>query len=168
MADKLVQIPGLNDVSSNIASFERLRDMGDGSFAKVVATAPAAAAAGVAGYPASSTPTTSSSGTVANLPAVATLAAAAGVTTYISGFEVTGGGATAASLVGVTVTGLIGGTATYTLGVVAGAAAPNAALLVQFNPPIPASAANTAITVTVPALGAGNTNSTVVAHGFRA
>ena len=146
----------------------RWKDMGDGTFAQVVATSPTAAAAGVAGYPTASTPVTSSSGNVANASAVATLAAAAAVTTYISGFEVTGGGATAASLVNVTITGLIGGTATYTLGVVAGAAAPNATLLVKFVPPIPASAVNTAIVVTVPALGVGNTNSAVVAHGYRA
>lgn len=146
----------------------RWKDMGDGTFAEVVATSPVAAASGAATYPTASTPTTSSSGSVANAAAVATLAAAAGVTTYISGFEVTGGGATAASLVDVTVTGLVGGTATYTLGVVAGATLANANLLVRFNPPIPASAVNTAIVVTVPALGAGNTKSTVVAHGFRA
>lgn len=109
----------------------------------------------------------SSSGNVANAAAVATLAAAAGKTTYISGFEITGGGATAASLVTATVVGLLGGTASYTIGVVAGATAPNSPLVVEFNPPIPASAPNTAIVVTVPALGAGSTNSTVVAHGYQ-
>lgn len=127
-----------------------------------------AAAAGLAGYPAGSTPVTSSSGNVANASAAATLAGAAGLTTYLAGFVITGGGATAASLVDVTVTGLLGGTATHTLGVVAGATLPNAALIARFVPPIPASGLNTAIVVTVPALGAGNTKSTVMAHGFRA
>jgi hypothetical protein len=37
---------------------------------------------------------------------------------------------------------------------------------VQFCPPIPASAVNTAIAVACPALGAGNTNNTVNAYGF--
>jgi len=165
VADKLVPIPGTGGAD---AAMRRLRDMGDGTFAETVASTPAPGAAGLAGYPASSTPISAASGNVANAAAVATLAGAAGLTTYISGFEVTGGGATAAALVAVTVAGLIGGTATYTVGVVAGAAAPNAALIVSFDPPIPASAVNTAIVVTVPALGVGNTNSTVVAHGYRA
>ena len=160
----------LGDKAASIA--RRMKDMGDGTFAEVIASVPSATATGTAGYPASSGSTTAplsaSSGNVANAAAVATLAAAAAVTTYISGFEVTSGGATAASLVSITITGLIGGTATYTLGVVAGAAAANVPLVVCFNPPIPASAVNTAIVVTVPALGAGNTNSTVVAHGYRA
>lgn len=150
--------------------------MSDGSGPYVISSAgvatliggPVAVPAGLAGYPAGSTPLTSSSGNVANAAAVATLAGAAGLTTYISGFEVTGGGATAASLVDVTVTGLLGGTATYTLGAVAGATAKNADLIVSFIPPIPASALNTSIVVTVPALGAGNTKSAVVAHGYRA
>lgn len=161
-------MPDLTNSSPIPEYIRRWKDMGDGTFALVMATSPVAAAAGIAGYPTASTALSSASGNVANAAAVATLAAAANLTTYISGFEVSGGGATAASLVGVTVAGLIGGTATYTLGVVAGAASPNAVLLVTFNPPIPASAVNTAIVVNVPALGAGNTNSTVVAHGYRA
>ena len=40
-----------------------------------------------------------SSGNVANAVATATLAAVAGRLTYVSGFEITGGGATAGSLV---------------------------------------------------------------------
>lgn len=108
------------------------------------------------------------SGNVAAASAVATLAGAAGKTTYITGFEVTGSGATAAAVVLVTVTGLIGGaTATYVLAVVAGATLGNTPLIVQFPKPIPASAENTAIVVTVPTLGAGNTNSAVVAHGYQ-
>lgn len=108
------------------------------------------------------------SGNVAAAPAVATLAGVAGKTTYITGFEVTGSGATAASVVLVTMAGLVGGvTATYALAVAAGATVGNAPLIVQFSKPIPANAANTAITVTVPSLGAGNTNSAVVAHGYQ-
>lgn len=152
MPDKLVTIKEDGSVAN------RFRDMGDGSFAQVVT---------VTAYPLGATPLHASSGNVANLAAVATLPGVAGKTTYISGFEITGGGATAAALVQATVTGLIGGTATYTVGAVAGAAAANTPLVVQFDPPIPANAANTAIAVTVPALGAGNTNSTVVAHGFQ-
>lgn len=114
-----------------------------------------------------STSLQNSSGNVANATATATLAAAAGVTTHLSGFEITGGGATVGSLVSATVTGLLGGTATYTVAVSTGATVGNPPLVVEFDPPLPASAANTAIAVSVPALGAGNTNSSVVAHGFQ-
>lgn len=110
---------------------------------------------------------TASSGNVANASAAATLAAAAGETTYITGFEITASGATAAAVVTVTVTGTIGGTLSYTFVAPAGATAQATPLVVEFPRPIPASAANTAIVVTLPALGAGNTNATVVAHGFR-
>lgn len=117
--------------------------------------------------PANSTALNSASGNVAAVPAVATLAAAGGKTTYISGFEVTGAGATAGSIVLVTITGLLGGTATYNLAVATGATVGNAPLIVEFAPSLPASAINTAIVVTVPSLGAGNTNSAVVAHGLQ-
>lgn len=117
-------------------------------------------------YPASATPITAASGNVSNASAVATLAKVAAKTTYITGFEVTSSGATAASVVTVTVTGTVTGTLSYTLAVVAGATLPNGNMLVQFAKPIPSSAVNTDIVVTVPALGAGNTNATVVAHGY--
>ena len=117
-------------------------------------------------YPSGATPTTQSSGNVANAAAVATITGAAAKTTYITGFEITGSGATAGSIVSVTVTGLLGGTATYTLAVATGAVVGNTALIAAFVPALPSSAVNTSIVVTVPALGAGNTNSTVVAHGY--
>lgn len=115
---------------------------------------------------ATATPVKASSGNVANASGVATIAAVAAKTAYITGFDVTGSGATAASVVSVTVTGLLGGTSTYTLSVVAGATLSNAVLSIRFAPPLPASAANTAIVVTCPALGAGNTNNAVNAYGF--
>jgi hypothetical protein len=107
-----------------------------------------------------------SSGNVANASGVATIPAVAAKTAYITGFDVTGSGATAGSAVSVTVAGLLGGTATYTLTVATGATAANAPMIIAFNPPLPASAANTAIVVTCPALGAGNTNNTVNAYGY--
>jgi hypothetical protein len=39
--------------------------------------------------------------------------------------------------------------------------------VVPFDPPLQASALNQAITVSVVSLGAGNTNSAVVAHGYQ-
>ena len=118
-------------------------------------------------YPVGSTPITASSGNVAAAVATATMAGAASLTTHITGFQVTGAGATAGAVVSVTVTGTISGTLTYTYVSATGAAVANQSLIVQFNPPIPASAANTAIVVSCPSLGVGNTNNTVVAQGFR-
>lgn len=118
-------------------------------------------------YPAGAAALTGSSGNVAAAVATATLAGAAGVTTYITGFEFTSSGATAASVVTITITGTVTGTMHYTLAVVAGATLTNQPMVVQFSPAIPASAANTSIVVSAPSLGAGNTNATMVAHGYR-
>lgn len=107
------------------------------------------------------------SGNVANASAVATLAGAAGKTTYIAGFECTGAGATAAAVVNLTITGLLGGTFTYTFVFPAGVTALATPLLVPFETPLQASATNTAIVVTLPAGGAGNTNASCNAHGFQ-
>lgn len=118
-------------------------------------------------YPLAATPETAASGNVANASAAATLATTSGKTTYITGFEVTAGGATAGAVVTVTVTGTITGTLSYTFAVPTGAVLAATPLIVEFTTPIPASATNTTIVVTCPALGTGNTNATVVAHGFQ-
>lgn len=108
-----------------------------------------------------------SSGNVAAAVATATLPALAGRTTYITGFEVTGAGATAGAAVTVTVSNIIGAvTLSYTYTAAVGAAVANQPLTVQFPEPIPGTAVNTAIAVSCPSLGTGNTNNTVVAHGF--
>jgi hypothetical protein len=108
------------------------------------------------------------SGNVANASAAATLTGTAATTVYITGFEITGSGSTAALPVTVTVAGLLGGTRSYTYNFAAGVLVGNQPLVVTFYPPLPASAVNTAIVVTCPAGGAGNTNNTVVAHGYYA
>ena len=110
---------------------------------------------------------TGSSGNVANANAVATLAAVAAKTTYITGFVLTAAGATAAGVVTATVTGVITGTMSFTFAVPAGATVGATPLVVDFPVPIPASAVNTAIVVTLPALGSGNTNATASATGFQ-
>lgn len=97
----------------------------------------------------------------------ATLAAAANNLTYITGFQVTGGGATAGSIIVVTVTGVKGGTMSYEFAVPAGVALGATPLEVTFDNPIPASAVNTAIAVNVPSFGAGNTNAAVSVQGFQ-
>lgn len=106
------------------------------------------------------------SGNVANASAVATLTGGAATTVYLAGFQVTGSGSTAALPVAVTVAGLLGGSQIYTYTFVAGVTLANQVLDVNFNPPIPASAVNTPISVTCAAGGAGNTRNSVVAYGF--
>lgn len=113
------------------------------------------------------TPCCATSGAVANATAAAVLGGATGEWTYITGFEITGGGATSAALVTATVATLIGNTTlSYSVAAVAGAALPNPNLIVTFDPPLRANAISTAITVSCPALGAGNTKNCVTAHGF--
>lgn len=117
-------------------------------------------------YAPGATVVTNSSGNVANATAAATLTGVAAKTMYLSGFEVTGAGATAGAVVTVTVTGTISGTLSYTYVAATGAAVANTPLIVEFTDAIPASAVNTSIVVSCPALGAGNTNNTTVAHGY--
>lgn len=107
------------------------------------------------------------SGNVANASAVATLAGSVGKTTHITGFCLSASGATAGSDVTATITGLLGGTKSYTFTFPLGAAVPAQPLTVQFSQPLAASATNTAIVVTLPAGGAGNTNATATAEGFQ-
>lgn len=118
-------------------------------------------------YPAIATPVTNSSGNVAAANAVATLAGVAGKTTFLCGFTMTSAGSTGAAVVSPTVAGTISGTLTYTYTSIAGATLANPTLHNAFNPCLPASAVNTAIVVTLPSLGAGNTNATTVAWGFQ-
>lgn len=108
-----------------------------------------------------------SSAVVAAAAAVATLPGVAAKTTYISGFTITGLGATAAVGVTAVVSGTISGSLNYVIAVPAGVTAGIAPLVVQLPRPIPASAVNTAIVVTVPSFGAGNTSAAVSAHGFQ-
>jgi hypothetical protein len=117
--------------------------------------------------PVGATSLVAGSGVVAAASAVATLAAAPAKTTYISGLLIAGGGATAALLVDVTIAGLLGGTRTFVHGAAAGVAVKNPDVAVYFDPPLPASAVNTAIVVTCPSLGAGNTKNSVTAWGFQ-
>lgn len=113
------------------------------------------------------TPLTASSGNTANAAAVATLPATAGRTNYICGFALNSSGSTGAAVVSPTVVGVVTGTMTFAYSTVAGATLANASLVVNFGACVPASAPNTAIVVTLPALGAGNTNATANAWGYQ-
>lgn len=118
-------------------------------------------------YANGATPITATSGNVANATATATLAGTSGKTTYITGFQVTGSGATLGLPVIVTVTNLVSGTNSYIYSAVAGVLLENSELVITFNPAVPASAANTSIVVSCPALGMGNTNNVVNAQGYQ-
>jgi len=99
--------------------------------------------------------TNSATGTTAAI--TATLAGVANKTTYITGLVVTTNNPTAATNSTVTVAGTVSGSLVYGLNTeIAAAATPQPApLVIQFSSPIPASAVNTAISVTLSALGAG-------------
>jgi len=113
-------------------------------------------------YPSGATPITSSAtGTTA--ATVATLAGASSKTTYICGFTITAD-ATAALAGAATVAGTISGSLNYIQSV--GSATAAQLLTQSFVPPIPASATNTAITVTSAAAGTGG-NTAVTAWGYQ-
>jgi hypothetical protein len=110
---------------------------------------------------------TASSGNVAAATATASLAAAGGAMNYICGFSITGGGATGASIISPTISGLNGGTMTFSMGIIAGATLNQTPLIVSILPCQQATALNTAITLSVPSFGAGNTNATASVWGYR-
>jgi hypothetical protein len=109
----------------------------------------------------------SSSGNVAAATATATLPASQGRYTYICGFAATGGGATAAAIVNITVTNITGGTMTYTFSASAGVTVTDTPVIVNFTPCIPSATVNSTVVVSLPSLGAGNTNAAVNAWGYQ-
>lgn len=124
-------------------------------------------AVAIGSTPPGATMITATSGNVAAASAVATLAAAPGKTTYVTGINITGAGATAASIVTAVLSGLVTGSQSFTIAVPAGVTTAITPLHFAFTTPIPASAANTAIVLTVPSFGSGNTNVTANAQGYQ-
>lgn len=118
------------------------------------------------GTPGDATRSNGSSGNVANASAAASIPATSAKTGYLTGIEFTATGATAASNVVATITGLLGGTISFIVAVPAGVNTQVSPIILQFQRPLPASAVNTAITLTVPALGAGNTHCVANIHGY--
>jgi hypothetical protein len=91
----------------------------------------------------------------------ASLPAVAGAVNQLCGFSITGGGATAASIVQATITGLIGGAAPsliLQIPVPQGVNNGISPIIVNFPNPIPASGPNVEIVLNLPSFGAGNTN----------
>ena len=93
--------------------------------------------------------------------------AVVGVTNYCTGFAVTGGGATAASVINIQVTGSTTTNLQYQLAIPAGAAVGVQSLIVNFTRPISATGPNVALGLTVPSFGAGNTAAAAALYGFR-
>lgn len=115
--------------------------------------------------PSGATQKLGTSGSVANAAAAASLAADANAYNWLSGFDVTGGGATAAVLVVITVTGLLGGTITFVMAAVAGVTLP-VRFEKSFMKALRSSAKNTAIQVSAAAFGAGNTAVVTNVYGY--
>lgn len=113
------------------------------------------------------TPVSASSGNVAAATATATLPGTVGKTTYLCGFSITSAGSTAAAVVSPTVSNTLGNPGTFTYASVAGPTLANAPLVMAFNPCVPAGTTNQTIPVSLPSLGAGNTNATVSAWGYQ-
>lgn len=106
--------------------------------------------------------------TGANTALVATMPAVPGFINVLLGYDITGTGATAASAIDVTTTGLATDLA-QRLSVPAGVTvnAPNTAWTVRPPRGRPASGSNVAVSVTVPAFGAGNTGAAINLYGYR-
>jgi|SRR5215467_4771062 len=107
-------------------------------------------------YP--NTTVTGSSGSQTNATATATLPAVANKTNFVTGFDISSSG-TIAAAVAATLTGAGSGTMTYQINTTPAFSS------VQFSHPIPATALNTAITLSVPALGASGVGSANI-YGF--
>ena len=128
-------------------------------------TATPAAGAGNSGYPPGALATTgSATGTTAGT--TASIGAAAGKFSYLCGFTVSPGSATAAITIATTVTG---GANTFTESVgapVTAAGTTGVSFTRSFTPCIQGTAVNTAINVAAGALGAGGVNQSVYAWGY--
>lgn len=119
-------------------------------------------------YSYGATPITASSGIVAASSSTQTLPGVAGKTTYMTGFEITGAGATAASVISVSVF-LQGAAQTlyYALVIPAGVTTSITPLIVEFPIPVSSGAANSVIQVIMPSFGTGNTAACLTVHGFQ-
>jgi hypothetical protein len=118
------------------------------------------------GTPANTVPLCVTSANGANTAVSATLGAVAGATNYIEAVIISGAGATLGSIVEATITGLSGGTISMPLSVPAGALLGMGPTVIRLPRPIRATADNTAIVVTLPALGVGSLNARVTAICF--
>jgi hypothetical protein len=106
---------------------------------------------------------TSTGGAQAN---TVTVPALAGKTIYVTGIEVTGSGATAASNVAITLASSATTQANWTFVVPAGATLQATPLVIEFQDPIVGLAPGNTAVLTVGTFGSGNTGASVTIHGF--
>lgn len=122
--------------------------------------------AGVAPYPASAQPVAASSGNLSNAEAIATLPGAPNLLTYITSFQCTSTGSDIVLGVTITVAGVVGGTQSYAFNTGDNKIAGDQ-MIIPYSYPLPASAENTPIVVSMPANGVGNTHASCSAQGFQ-
>lgn len=134
-----------------------LQDQGDGTYDPEVAAVNGASV---------NDPITDSC-SVANASCLAQLTAVSGKYTYVTGFQCTASGATAAAVVTVTLVGAARTTDNYTFVFPAGVTTAAQNLAVNFATPLRANAVGSNISVTLPAGGSGNTNATCSIQGYR-
>jgi len=122
----------------------------------------------VIGVPALAATELAQASTAAATQITPTLTGTSATTVFVGGFMVDGLGATAGSVIAVTLSGLLGGSQVFRVTIPAGVtvALAGARLVVEFARPIPASAVNTPIVLTVPSFGTGNTVANAAIHGF--
>ncbi len=102
-----------------------------------------------------------------NAAQAATITPGAGVTAFIQSLRITGLGATAAAQVTATLAGVTGGTINYPVSVPAGVTVPITPIFDGWGTVgLPGSAPATAITLTLPAFGAGNTLESASISGY--
>ena len=118
----------------------------------------------IPGVPSGATPVAASS-YASGTTLTCSFLSVSGLTNYITGFALTGTGATSATAVLVTISGTVV-SLYFTYCVVAGVTTQNTPLIVNFPTPVPASAPGSAISITVPSAGAGNTYTAVTIYGF--
>jgi hypothetical protein len=109
----------------------------------------------------------SATGTGAASAIAATITGVTNKTTWITGFYVTGLGATAAAQITCTITGLLGGTLTFYYPVPIGVGVSGPPLWVELPQPLPASGTGVNIVLNVPSFGAGNTASGATIKGYQ-
>lgn len=103
---------------------------------------------------------------VANLAAAATLMPTPTSAVYLTGFDVTGSGASAKNPVVVSVVGLLGGTRYYAYMFDSPINAINVPLSLRFNPPLQGAGLGVPVVVNCPASGNGGLINVVNAYGF--
>lgn len=95
----------------------------------------------------------------------AAIPALPGQTAYMTGFEITSGGATAGLLLTATITGLANGTMSYVISIPTGATLSANPAWVSFYPALAATGPNVAITLNLPA-ASGRTAAALSIQGF--